>query len=144
MAEQIARYKPGENIPVFAETQILAGRFVQTNGKDTRGAYRANHAAAGGTAFGVAEQDSAPATYPAHATDRMVNIVRRGAVAMVEAGAAIAAGTLVSSDAAGRAIAYVPPNTTAAGAAVATTPAALGRALTAAAGVGSIIEVDLY
>ncbi|HXH36981.1 MAG TPA: capsid cement protein [Plantibacter sp.] len=144
MAEQIARFKPGENVPVFAQTQILAGRFVQVTGKDTRGAYNGNHAPAGSSAFGVSERDSAPSTYPAHSIDRMVNVVRRGAVAMVEAGAAIPAGTIVSSDANGRAVAYVPPNTTAAGAAVATTPVALGRTITAAAGLGSIIEVDLY
>lgn len=132
MAEMIARFKPGENVPVFASaSQILAGRFVGVAGKDARGAYIGAHATAATAPFGVAEQDSAPTTFPAHATERMVNVCRRGAVAMVTAGAAIAAGAQVEVGTAGKAI------TLAAG-----VPA--GRALTAAAGDGSIIEVDLY
>lgn len=143
MAEAIARFKPGENIPVHAASQILAGRSVTVTGKIANGAYSAAHTAAGGHSTGVAERDSAPTSYPVHSTDRMVNIVRRGAVAWAEAGALINAGDLVAVTTAGKFITYVAPNATNA-TAIPSTPAIVGRALTGAAGDGSFFELDLY
>lgn len=132
MTELIARFKPGENLPVFAQAQINAGHFVKVAGaKTAQGDYPAIHAAAGENSLGVAEYDSAPTTYPEHATDRRVNVVRRGAVARVVAGAAVAVGAEVESDATGRAITQ-------------TTGVILGQALTAAAAADDVIEVDLF
>jgi hypothetical protein len=107
MAEQMSRFKPGANVPVFATTAVLAGRFVKIVGdKTTQGDYQAGHCGLGERAFGVAELDSAAATEPAHSVERRVNVARRGAVARVTAGAAITAGAVVQSDAAGRAITF--------------------------------------
>lgn len=105
MAELIARFKPGENVPAFCLTQVNAGRFVKLSAtKSSLGDYQVAHCLAGERAFGVAERDSAPPTYPVHATERRVNIVRRGAIACVVPGAAITAGGLVMSDSLGRAV----------------------------------------
>jgi len=134
MTEHIARFKPGQNLPVFAETQLLAGRFAVISGKTTgaaAGAYKANHAGAGVWADGVVERDSAPTTYPVHSTDRHTNLVRPGAVAMVVAGAAVSVGDEVQSTSVGKAVTQ-------------TTGVALGKALTAASGDNSVIEVALY
>lgn len=133
MGEMIARYKPGQNVPVFAGSQITAGRFVKITGaKTANGDYPAAHCGSGQWSFGVAEQDSAPTTYPATATDRRVNCIRPGAIARVTAGAAVSAGDDVQSNAAGKAITR------------ATTGLALGKALTAAGADGDVIEVELY
>ncbi len=107
MAEQMSRFKPGANVPVFATTAILAGRFVKiVDDKTTQGDYQAGHCGLGERAFGVAELDSAATTEPAHSVERRVNVARRGSIARVTAGAAITAGDLVQSDAAGRAITF--------------------------------------
>lgn len=132
----VGRYKPGENVPVFANAQIEANRFVKVidaagAGDAPENAYPAEHAGAGEWAFGVAEATSGPATHDAHAQTRMVNVARTGTISRVEAGAAVLALAEVQSDGSGRAI------TLDAG-------IALGRALTAAAEAGDIIEVALY
>ncbi len=132
MAEQIARFKPGQNVPVFAQALIAAGHFVKIVGAKTdQGDYPATHTAAGEHAFGVSEQDSAPTTYNEFATDRRVNIVRGNAIASVIAGAAVSVLDEVQSDATGRAVTQ-------------TTGLALGKALTAAGSAGDVIEVELY
>lgn len=132
--ELIARWKPGENLPVYADpAAIEAGRFVRITGKNSRGAYKGRHAVTGERPTGVAERKvpAVPAA-PAQPTNRnATNINRRGAVARVVAGAAIAVGAKVGPDATGRAIVT-------AGADMA------GEALTAAATAGDVIEVDLY
>jgi hypothetical protein len=132
MTQLNARFKPGENVPVFASAaQILAGRFVKFTAKSTQGDYTGVHCTAAVKSSGVAEYDSAPTTQDANSQERRVNLVRRGAIARVEAGAAVAALAEVESDSVGRAV------TLASG-------AVQGRALTAAAAAGDIIEVDLY
>lgn len=127
--ELIARYKPGENVAVYATgANINAGRFIVVSGKNTKGAYIGAHAGAGiGPVFGVSERDAI-----AGVTDHRggTNCARRGAIARVVAGAAVAVGAGVQSDATGRAI------TLAAG-------VRLGTALSAAAAAGDVIEVDL-
>jgi hypothetical protein len=130
MAEAVGVFKPGGNVPVFANTAIRAGRFVRVSGaQQSTGAYTAAECGAGGRAVGVAEYDSAPTTEPAHSVYRMVNIFRNG-IARVVAGGAVTAGTGVESDAQGRAV------TLASG-------VDLGTAMTAAAQAGDIIEVAL-
>jgi hypothetical protein len=105
MTELIARFKPGDNVPVFANAQINAGRFVKVVGAKTdQGDYPAQHCAAGERSFGVAEYDSAPTTYPATATDRRVNVTRQSSIARMVAGAAITVLDEVQSDSVGRAI----------------------------------------
>jgi hypothetical protein len=46
--EQIARFKPGENLPVYATVagDILAGRFVTISGRNTKNAYTGAHTGA--------------------------------------------------------------------------------------------------
>jgi len=105
MSEQIARFKPGSNVPGFADTAVVGGHFVKILGdKTTHGDYKVGHCTAGAQAFGVAEYDSAAATEPATSVERRVNVVRRGAVARVVSGAAVTAGDIVKSDSTGRAV----------------------------------------
>jgi hypothetical protein len=103
--ELLARFKPGDNLPVYAAgTNIAAGRFVTISGKNAKGAYVGAHTGAGGQASGVAETDAI-----ADKTDWRggTNLTRKGSVARVVTGAAIpfiAGGTPVKSDANGKAI----------------------------------------
>lgn len=132
MAELIARFKPGENVPAFCTAAVLAGRFVAVSGpKTARGDYSIAHAGAGVRPFGVAERDSGPTTDPDTSWTRRVNVVRPGAIARVVCGAAVAAAAEVQSDANGQAI------TLAAG-------AAAGRAMNTTTAAGQILEVALY
>lgn len=126
--EQIARFKPAENVPVYATgTDIKAGRFVTISGKNAKGAYIGAHTGAGLRASGVAERDAI-----AGVTDWRggTNLNRLGAIPRVIAGAAVAVGDPIKSDATGRGIPQ-------GGAGV-----ILGYALTAAAAAGDVIEVD--
>jgi hypothetical protein len=104
--EQIARWKPGQNVPGFASTAVIGGRFVKIAGdKTSQGDYSIAPCGAGQQAFGVAEQDSAPTTQPSSSVERRVNVVRPGAIARVLAGTDLAAGVAVASDANGKAVA---------------------------------------
>lgn len=104
--EQIARFKPGQNVPGFAATAVIAGRFVKISGNKTaQGDYSIAPCGAGQQAFGVAEADSAATTQPSSSVERRVNVVRPGAIARVLAGADLAAGVAVASDATGKAVA---------------------------------------
>ena len=131
--EHVARFGPGDNIPVYADpAAIEAGRFVTISGKNAAGAYIAAHTALNGRPSGVSER-KVPAVPTPGAKAPMrhsTNINRVGAIAFVEAGAAVAAGALVKSDASGRAITHDSTNPI------------CGRALTAATQAGDIIEVD--
>lgn len=103
--EQIGRFKPGENIPVFATNLIVAGRFVKIVGdKTAQGDYSAGHCGAGEYACGVSQRDSAPVSDPATSQERRVEVMRRGGIARVLAGADITAGEALKSDAVGRAV----------------------------------------
>lgn len=69
------------------------------------GAYKGRHCTAGERAFGVSERRCPAVVSGKRATmDNSTNCNRIGAVAQVEAGAAITAGALVTSDAVGRAV----------------------------------------
>lgn len=130
--EYIAVYKPGENVPVQADgANIAAGHFVTLKGKNSKGAWKAAHTTAGAYAFGVAERDALQ-----DLTDwrGQTNVVRRGAIARVVAGAAIdadAAMVAVKSDATGRAIAQ-------GGSGI-----ILGYAVSTVTAAGQIVEVEL-
>lgn len=86
--EQLPRFKPGQDVPVFAETAIKAGRFVVITGpKTAQGDYPAGHAPAGtAKPFGVAERDSGPTTDPETAWTRRVNCTRPRGVPRVQLG----------------------------------------------------------
>lgn len=134
MAEMVARFKPGQNVPGFCTAQVEAGRFLAISGPKTpQGDYSVAHCGAGLQAFGVSERNSGPTTHPTSSWTRRVNIARRGAIARVEVAATITVTTgpvALKSDATGKAIPQ-------GGTGVIT-----GYALHSAA-VGEFVEVDL-
>jgi hypothetical protein len=92
-------------IPVVADpAAITAGRFVKITGKNTAGAYKARHCTAGERPTGVAERSVpvVPASGPTN--NNMTNTCGPGAVAFVEAGAAVTVDDPVTPDAVGRAV----------------------------------------
>lgn len=103
--EKIGRFKPGQNVSVFAKTAIKAARFIAlTAAKTARGDYQGEHAPAGTEhPFGVSQYDSAPATQPAHSRERLVEVMK-GGIPFVEAGEEIAALAEVSVGADGKAV----------------------------------------
>jgi hypothetical protein len=138
MAELIGAYKPGENVPFCATAAVLEGRFVKiTAAQQTNGSYSAAHCGAGEAAVAVSQRDAiveepagrinAGAAVPIHDQRRHFEGMTQG-VPRVVAGAAVAAGAQVQSDATGRAI------TLAGG-------VSLGVAATVAAQAGDVIEV---
>lgn len=144
MAELIARYKPGVNVPAFAKTAVLAGRFVKiVDDLTAQGDYQVGHAGAGDPALGVAEADSAATTEAATSVERRINVARRGSVARVTAGAAITAGALVQSDANGKAITYDPPALSGNAEDLPSGPVILGVACNTVAADGDVVDVDL-
>jgi hypothetical protein len=92
-------------IPVYADpAAITAGRFVKITGKNSKGAYKARHCTAGERPTGVAER-SIPAVGAAGANNNnATNTCGPGAIAFVEAGAAVAVGASVTPDSIGRAV----------------------------------------
>lgn len=131
MAEMIARFKPGQNVPAFCTAQVLAGRFVAISApKTAQGDYSIAHAGAGARVFGVSERDSGPTTDPASSWTRRVNVVRTGAIARVIAGVNLTAGQQVESNATGQAI-------------LLTAGIATGQVLNTVAS-GAVAEVALY
>lgn len=132
MSEQVPRYFPGEAVPGFAAAQVNAGRFVKASAaKNANGAYPIEHAAAKTRPFGVAEQDSGPTSQDEHSQERMVNVIRHGAIPRVQSGAAVAALAEVEVGANGKAVTL-------------NEGIAVGRALTAATAADQFIEIDLY
>lgn len=136
--ELLARFKPGDNLPVYATgTDITAGRFVTISGKNSKGAYIGAHTASGVYASGVAETDAI-----AGKTDWRggTNLTRRGSVARVEFLSATTAGVAVkaAADGSGKAIPH--------GGTGVILGYLIGRNLTAGGNItadGQIGEVDL-
>jgi hypothetical protein len=145
MSEQIARYKPGQNVPGFANAQVNAGRFVSVVAtKTANGDYPIEHAAAKAKRpLGVAEQDSGPTTQDAHSAERRINVVRRGAVARVQAGEEIVASEEVGVGANGKAVKAAEPSEAEVKEGKLTKVPAVGRCLTTVA-AEAYAEVDLY
>lgn len=152
--EQIARFKPGANVPALTSAAVTAGRFVAVSGtKAANGSYSIAHAGTGARAIGVAERstmgpvDANGVAVGINDQRRHTNVVRSGAIARVTAGGAIAAGDLVMSDATGRAVVYTPPTidpTATTPQAVPAEPVALAEAMHAVAAAGDIVEVALF
>lgn len=94
-AEQIARFKPGANIPVFAEELLPAGRLVICSGaKTAQGDYKAKLATANvesPVVLGATQRESGPTTDPATSWTRRVEVAT-GGVVRVKAAGAITAG----------------------------------------------------
>jgi len=109
MTEHMPRFNPGDNIPVFAEAAVSAGRFIAIVGPKTeQGDYPVEHAAAGAShPFGVAERDSGPATQDSYSVERRINCVRPGAIARVVAGEGLEALDEVAVGTGGKAVAVV-------------------------------------
>lgn len=110
--EKIARYKPGDNITVRPDGKLLAdqlkaGRFVAVTDIGEDRCYLADHASAGDPhPFGVTQRESAnPAVEDEHSVDLLVECVRTGAVARVEAGEEIKAPVDIAVGADGKAVA---------------------------------------
>jgi hypothetical protein len=132
MSEQVARYNPGENVPGFAAAVVNAGRFVKVSAtKNANGAYPVEHAAVKTRPFGVAQQDSGPTSQDEHAVERMINVIRRGAIARVQSGAAITAGEEVEVGANGKAVKLAEG-------------IAVGRCLVTVGAADVFTEIDLY
>jgi hypothetical protein len=135
MAELLARWKPGIEVPAFAKTAVLAGRFVKiVDTKTAQGDYQIGHCVADDRAFGVAQVDSAAVTEPPDSAARRVSVVRQPAIARVKPGAAFNASTgavAVKVDANGCAIPW------------ATSGAIVGYALHSCAGTDDFVEVEL-
>lgn len=133
MTEQLARFNPGDNIPVFANAAVNAGRFVAVvAAKTAQGDYPVEHASSGEAhPFGVAEVDSAAATESAYSVERRINCIRPGAIARVVAGGEVKVKDLVKVGTGGKAVALGESGT------------AVGRALTAGK-TDEIIEVELF
>lgn len=133
--EMLPRFRPGNAVPARPNANpVVAGRFVSiTADKDADGAYRIDHTGAGLAAFGVVEQSSATdlVNEPTHSVRRDVNVSRRGSIARVETGGAIAAGAAVKSDANGKAVAQ------------GGTGVILGYACNTTTASGQVAEVDL-
>ncbi len=104
--EHRAMYGPGENVGVIADpAAIESGRFVKITGKHASGIYKGQHCGAGERAFGVSERRVPALPANTRPNERhTTNCNRIGAVAQVEAGAAITALALVTSDSVGRAV----------------------------------------
>jgi hypothetical protein len=104
MAEQIARFKPGENITVYAKKTLRAGRFVTIKGRTASGVPEVEEAAAKAKSLEVlgVTQRSAEETSPAASVDRLVEIVGEGAVARVLASAEIKPGESAQATAEGQ------------------------------------------
>lgn len=96
MTEVIARFKPGDNVSVYAKKTLAAGRLVKVVGITSKGSYEAEHADKEQKTrpFGVTQR-SADEGLDAAAQDRLVECVRRGSIARIEAGAEVTAGTEV-------------------------------------------------
>lgn len=101
MAEQIGRFKPGENLPVFGEEQLLAGRLVAISStKTTQGDYQCKHAGANVTRdeiIGCVQRDTGPTTDPANSWTRRTEVQVGGVVRVLAAGAITAGKTVYCS-----------------------------------------------
>ncbi len=96
MAESIPKFRPGQAVTCHASVAVVGARFVAVVGEPVGGNTQVGVPAAGARAFGVTAQDA-----PAGAK---VGVHVDGVVVPVEAGAALAAGALVTPSATGTAV----------------------------------------
>jgi hypothetical protein len=104
MAEQLARFKPGENLSVYAKKTVRAGRFVTIKGRTPSGVPEVEESAAKAKSLEVlgVTQRSAEESLPTNAQDRLIEIVTEGAVARVLASAEIKPGESAQATAEGQ------------------------------------------
>lgn len=96
MADVTPFHFPGDTITAHATAAVTGGRFVRISGNRVDDNYAVAPAVAGPNVFGVASRDKA--------TGDKVMVFTAGIIE-VEAGAALTAGTRVTSDANGAAVA---------------------------------------
>lgn len=96
--DSVPKLDPGNSRTVVARTAVVGGRFVSLSigVAAVEGLPQVDHTAAGARAYGVSAQDAAPTA--------RITAFKGNQVARVEAGAALAHGQPVQSDATGRAI----------------------------------------
>lgn len=98
MGEMVGRFKPGENLPVFANEEIPEARVVMlAGGKTTQGAYKGKLGTANiepSEVVGVSQRGSGPTTDPAASWTRQIE-VQTGGVAWIKAAEVINAGEKV-------------------------------------------------
>lgn len=134
-----ARFNPGQDLPVFCDTLVRAGRFVtvkaganNADGLSPQGDIVVSESTAGAWPLGVASRDSAPPTEPPKYMMRRVDLQRRGSIARVTSGSAVNPGDFVKSDATGRAIVAADRAT------------ACGQAVSKVAAADQILFIDLF
>src|SRR5436305_15107080 len=99
MSEQIARFKPGDNVTVKAKgAPLAAGRLVKVVARDAgTGVYEAEHSVEAdvGKPFGVTQRSTNDPTNAAENTrsvELLTECVRRGAIARIQVAAEVKAG----------------------------------------------------
>jgi len=138
MGEQIARFKPGDNVSVKAKGGPLkAGRFVKVVGVQAgTGVYEAEHSAEAdvGRPFGVTQRDTNDPTNSAEnarSVELLTECTRRGSISRVQVAAEVKAGEEVYISGEGKVKKWESGKV------------AVGRALTTATN-GNYVEVDVY
>jgi hypothetical protein len=138
MGEQIARFKPGDNVTVKSKSGALAaGRFVKVVAVQAgTGAYEAEYSVEAdvGRPFGVTQRDTNAtntANEQARSVELLTECVRRGAIARVQVAAEVKAGEEVFITTEGKVKKWESGKV------------AVGRALTTATN-GNFAEVDIY
>jgi predicted RecA/RadA family phage recombinase len=97
MADVAPNHTPAKDITARATGTIIGGRFVRVSANiGTDGMYRVAQSAAAGDEFAVAARDKV--------NGEAIMCIRQG-ILPVELGATLAAGAIVCTDAAGRAVA---------------------------------------
>jgi hypothetical protein len=98
--DAIALFDDGDYLPCKASAPVTGKRFVAiSGGRDANGNIQVAHAAAGANVLGVAQFDSAD-----HDDQYVTVAAGIGLIVPVTAGAAIAAGARIASDATGQAV----------------------------------------
>lgn len=138
MSEQIARFKPGDNVSVKAKGAALpAGRFVKVVGVQAgTGVYEAEVSAEAdvGRPFGVTQRstnDPTNAAENARSVELLTECTRRGSISRVQVAAEVKAGEEVYISGEGKVKKWEAGKV------------AVGRALTTAT-TGNFAEIDVY
>ena len=127
------KFEDKSDVTCRASADVIGKRFVKLTANATDGNPKVGPCTAGARAFGVAGYDApSGSTLP----------VKRQGIVPVKAGANLSAGTEVTSDSTGQAVAYTPPVATN-GQALPATPRAAGQVVFDATS-GNDVLIDLY
>ncbi len=96
MPDSVPKTKPGQAVTCHAAVAVVGARFVAVVGEPVGGNPQVGAPAVGGRTLGVTAQDAPAGT--------KVGVLGDGAILPVEAGAALAAGALVTPSATGTAL----------------------------------------